>query len=496
MAGGHVRRATARALAVSLRASVAAVTTAALVLGMPAPAQARVTGSSSGGDPYFPQDGNGGYQVEHYRIHDTVDPGSGRLRGWTVLRSVSDRDLDRFHVDLVLQVDSVTVNGRPARWSRRTRHEVRITPARALPRDERFRVVVRYHGRPAQVTAVRQRPVLRAAADSRPAELLALGEPQIGPWWFAANETPADKATYDITVRVPRGQQALSSGALVERRRSGPHTVWRWRVRQPTTTYLVFLAAGSFVVDRRVDDGRPGWYAVSRRLGADDRRRSMALLKRTPEVLSWLSEELTHYPFTEHGGVVTGLRLGFALETQTRPVYPLIGGPNDSHAVSLLVHELAHQWFGDHVAVARWRDIWLNEGFASYVEWAWEEAQGGTTVADRLAEEYGWYAVGSSFWTVRVADPGRADLFSWPVYHRGAMTLAALRHRIGDADFTRLLREWLRRNGGGHGDTAAFTALAEEVSGEDLGTFFTAWLERREKPAATSENGVPAGTRR
>ena len=154
------------------------------------------------------------------------------------------------------------------------------------------------------------------------------------------------------------------------------------------------------------------------------------------------------------------------------------------------MHEQAHQWFGNDVGIRRWRDIWLNEGFATYAEWWYAEEHGGRTVAAQLARTYDAYPAGTGFWDVQVSDPGPDRMWSGAVYSRGAMTLAALRSRIGDAEMETLLRTWASRHRDGHGTGTAFRALAEEVSGEELDRFFEHWLDETAKPAATAENGL------
>jgi aminopeptidase N len=320
-------------------------------------------------------------------------------------------------------------------------------------------------------------------------ETVALGEPQNGAWWFAANETPSDKATYDITILVPRGVEAVSGGELVSHEVDDGSESWHWRLDEPVATYMVFFAAGQFQLDQGTVDGRPYVYAVSTRLGAEDQRTALDRLRGTAGIVDWLESGLGPYPFGEIGGVVPGAGLPYALEDATRPVYPW-SSLSEGEAVVFLVHELAHQWFGDAVALTRWRDVWLNEGFATYAEWWYAEEHGGASVDDELTDRYRSTPDGSAFWQVVVSDPGPARMWSPAVYVRGGMTLAALRNRIGDADFAELLRTWVARHTGGHGTGGQLRALAEEISGEDLDGFFSHWLDDTAKPAATTENGL------
>jgi hypothetical protein len=210
-----------------------------------------------------------------------------------------------------------------------------------------------------------------------------------------------------------------------------------------------------------------------------------ASFDRQPEMIRFLESKFGPYPFATAGGVVDDADAGFALENQTRPVYPPIFwvfGAGDS----VVVHEIAHQWYGDHVAVARWRHIWLNEGFATYAEWLWSGEEGFDTPQQIFESLYNEIPEDDPFWELRIGDPGPDHLFDGPVYDRGAMTLQALRNEIGDRAFFRVLRAWAA--GDGNGSTNEFKALAERVSGEPLDALFRQWLFTSGRP----DLGAPA----
>lgn len=131
--------------------------------------------------------------------------------------------------------------------------------------------------------------------------------------------------------------------------------------------------------------------------------------------------------------------------------------------------------------MARWQHIWLNEGFATYAEWLWDEHEGIRTAQEDFNNFYS-IPEDDPFWTLTIGDPGTDQLFDIPIYWRGAMTLHQLRLRIGDDAFFRLLRTWARTQEGGNVTTPQFIRLAERISGRDLDAFFTTWLFTPSKP--------------
>ncbi|WP_443083875.1 M1 family metallopeptidase [Verrucosispora sp. WMMA2121] len=424
-------------------------------------------GSVDLGDPYVPGSGNGGYDVDHYRLVVRYDPADDRLTGSAEITATATHGLSRFNLDLSgLQVGSVTVDGASAEH-RRDDGELVVTPARGLDAGSRFTVDVDYGGVPeADADGVLGSGGFQHTDNGA----IALGQPHSAATWFPVNDHPSDKATYDLEVTVPDGLAALSNGVPGERTSADGWTTWRWAERSPMASYLTTLVIGDYRVRSEEHAGKPMVTAVPDRLPVTGP--AATSLARTGEIADFLTTRFGPYPFESYGGVVVSDgRIGYALETQSRPVYGpgfFRGGePN----YSVVAHELAHQWFGNSVALARWGDIWLNEGFASYAEWLWEEHDGGRSAQRNFEIQYA-----ATDWSRRTLDPGPGQMFSTAVYKRGALTVHALRRTVGDDAFFEILRTWTSERRNGTATTADFVALAERVSGRELGQFFDAWL--------------------
>lgn len=209
-------------------------------------------------------------------------------------------------------------------------------------------------------------------------------------------------------------------------------------------------------------------------------------MDRQPEIIEFLEGYFGPYPFSTAGGVVDDLNeLGFALETQTRPVYSRWFFTDTISGDAVFVHEIAHQWVGDDLAVEQWQHIWLNEGFATYAEWLWSDAEGLGTVQQTFDFYDDLFPANDPIWSVTIGDPGPDDLFNFAVYFRGAMTLQALRLTVGDQDFFQILQEWVASQAGGHVTTDEFIALAKGISDvpdAQLDELFQTWLFTPEKP--------------
>ncbi|WP_158296526.1 M1 family metallopeptidase [Nocardioides albidus] len=443
---------------------------------------AGVRGSARGTDPYWPLDGNGGTDAQHYAVKVRYDFATGRLKGRTAITMRATTDLRSFSLDLLLPATAVRVDGRKARFRTVGRHELRVVPKAPLAAGASFRVVVRYAGKPASYRYAGERNWLASRT-----EVVAMNQPHMAPWWFPSNDHPSDKATFDVRVTVPKGKKVVGNGVRVGRKVRRGLATTHWRMSDPMATYLAFFAAGRYVVDTGTTAaGIPFYNAVSRGLEPRTRKNARAMLSRTGAITDWLQAKLGAYPFASTGGLVTGLDVGFALENQSRPTYGSWIYP------SVIVHELAHQWFGDSVAVQRWRDIWLNEGFATYLEAEYAAEHGGESVQAYLDRMYRRTCdePASDFWRLDIADPGPKRLFAEAVYDRGAMALAALRNVIGAQTLGDLLSRWVAEHHDGNATVEQFQALAEIVSGKELDAFFHTWLRSGTVPAPTLENGL------
>jgi aminopeptidase N len=489
---------------------VAAVAAVAFTLGAPGAASAGGApphghcnaGAAGVGDAYYPGYGNGGYDVRRYELDIAYDPARDVLRGRAEIRATATKALCSFNLDLVgLQVRSVQVDGVRATWSR-AGQEFTVTPKRWLRADRDFRVVVRYDGVPQEF--VLPGTDIRTGWMTTPDGVTVAGQPEVAAAWFPVNDHPLDKSAYVFNVTVPEGYEVVANGRLVNAHTHNGQSTWRWVARDPMASYLATIDVGFW--DTHVwetEAGVPVYDAVDSAITGELRAVIDASLARQGEILDVLSDAFGPYPFDEVGAIVDNQDdLFFALETQTRPVYSKYfwfdSDGNPVQADWVVVHELAHQWFGDDLALARWQDIWLNEGFATYAEWVWSEYEGGPTPAEIFRDIHDSPAddpvFGDAFWALEIGDPGVERLFDNAVYVRGAMTLQALREAVGDSAFWDIVRTWAATYSGGNVTTPEFIALAEEISGEQLDALFTAWLFTPAKPPL-EEAGAAAAER-
>ena len=465
-----------------------AVIAALCVFAPSASGQSYVPGSDGSGDPFFPQAGNGGYDVSHYSLTIDYDQPTNRLSGTAVIQATATQNLSRFNIDLRAHyvVSSVAVNGAPAKIARPGLQELAISPSANLDAGSPFTVEVVYSGRPRPVKDPDKSIEGWIPTDDG---AFVVNEPQGSPGWYPVNDSPRDKATYDFTISVPAGREVIANGELLgDPVTAGGKTTWRWAETNPMAPYLATATNGEFLTEFYSAGELLMYDAVdpnTRRLRTDPPNPALAFerLDPQPEIISFFSDLYGPYPFNSGGGIIDWAPdVGYALESQTRANYHRIP------TASTVVHEVAHQWFGNAVTLAFWPDIWLNEGFATFSEWIYDEMHGGTPAAETFDELYAipeddpdfedlWFPAPAA-----LQDP--SQLFHTPVYDRGAMTLQALREKVGDATFFATLRDWYANNKYGNVTTADFIALAEQKSGQNLDQFFRVWLYEEGRPAS------------
>ncbi|MEV4317707.1 M1 family metallopeptidase [Actinocrispum sp. NPDC049592] len=463
-------------------AGIATVLFGSLAAAAPAP------GAPGAGDPYYPNAGNGGYDVSHYNIRLTYNPATDLLSGTTTISAKTTQELSSFDLDFLLPIKSIRVNNLPAQTRTAAVGEVVVTPPRPLANGADLTVVVQYEGTPSTVKDATG----FTAWKKTPTTTLAVDEPDIAPWWFPSSNHPTDKATFDVSVAVPNGTEVISNGTFAGTTpQINGWTRWNWRSLKPQATYLTYIVIGQFEIRTQpAPNGQPIVTAYGEDLG-DNAESARASIERTGEIIEFESSVFGDYPFEAQGGVAsTGLN--FALENQTRPVYSdrfFRRGAN----TSVISHELAHQWFGDSVSVQTWRNIWLNEGFATYAQYLWSEHENEGTAAEVAQYWYDFYPANDPFWQFVVAEPGSGNEFNGAVYDRGGITLQALRTKIGDDAFFTLLKTWTAQHRYGNATIEQFIALAEKISGKPLFDFFQTWLFTKGKPAEGPNGPAPAG---
>jgi aminopeptidase N len=442
-------------------------------------AKTPVAGTLGIGDPYVPGLGNGGYDVEHYDMVLDLDMASAELVAQVTLRAQALHELSSFSLDLYgLEVERVLVNGVEARFERPAPvtpvdkngrplkpSELVIHPAQPLATGASFEAEVTYFGVP-DVRPDPGIPFLPGVGWMRSKSgIYVLSECIGASSWFPCNDHPCDKATYSFRVSVEKPYVVAANGLLLEKVEEGERRTYVFRASDPMATYLATIDVAEFGL---IEDQGPRGIPVRIYHPLDASEEELRDFRRQPEVLGFLESVFGPYPFEAAGGVLSSEAIPGALECQTLPVY---GRGSD---LRVIVHELAHQWFGDCVSPALWRDMWLNEGFASYAEWLWAEHEGGSEGYERSVR--GAYRSLRENRTGSPFDPGVERVFGERVYMRGAMVLHGLRSEVGAETFFRILKTWVDVHHGGNATTQDFVQHASRTAARDLSGFFAAWL--------------------
>ena len=413
-------------------------------------------------DPYVPGHGSRRYAVGCYRLDLDYKVTTNHLTARAVLEIEALEDLDHLALDLYgLSVSRVRVDGRQARYAHRER-KLRITLPSKAKRGGRLKVEVQYAGKPRPIPSVFGPVGWEELTDG----VLVAAQPCGAPSWFPCNDRPDDKARYRFAVTVAESYRVIANGRLEERHKRSGRTTWHFRQDEPMPPYLAVLHIGHYVstsAGERVELVHPRGVTVA----------AGTAFERQADMVDTFAELFGPYPFGRYAAVITEDELEIPLEAQTLSTF----GANHVEAgwenERLVAHELAHQWFGNSLTVASWKDIWLHEGFACYSEWLWSEESGGRSAAEWASEHHQRLAELPQ--DLVLGDPGRDLMFDDRVYKRGALTLHALRGVLGEQFFP-MLRDWTAANQWSSVTTEAFVAHVQRYTDADVAGLIDAWV--------------------
>ncbi|MFF9688610.1 M1 family metallopeptidase [Streptomyces sp. NPDC014623] len=464
---------TSRRLRAALLAAVPVTLVAAT---LPAPEPLGV------GDRLFPHLGNPGYDVLSYDISLTYRGSSTEpLDAVTTIDARTTAPLERINLDFARgAVRSAEVNGLRSDFSDAGEDLVIGVPSR-LPAGAPVRITVRHTSDPSGDQA---RGGWVPTADG----LAMANQADAAHRVFPGNDHPSDKAYFTFRVTAPKELTVVAGGLPAGKRDHAGTTTWTYRTAHPMATALAQVSIGrSAVLHRTGPHGLPLRDVVP----AAGREELEPWLRKTPAQLAWMEEQVGPYPFETYGLLVADTETGFELETQTlslfeRSLFTGAGYP-EWYVDSVMVHELAHQWFGNSVSPRSWSDLWLSEGHATWYEVRYAEEHAQKPMERRIREAY----ARSDTWRTAGGPPARPDvptsdhkisLFRPVVYDGSALVLYALREEIGEAAFDCLERAWVRVHRNGSATTAQFTSLASRIAERDLTEFFDGWLYGKKTP--------------
>lgn len=430
------------------------------------------------GDSLYPHLGNGGYDVRHYTLDLTVnDVATADLSGQTVIDARATQTLSSLNFDFIgFEIKEIMVNGQPAEFER-SKQELTVTPSSPLAENESFTVEIKYQGSPGEMNSIAI--PIQTGWITFDSGSFVLSEPDGAASYYPVNDHPLDKASYTFRVTVPDPYEVGANGVLTETIDNGETTTFVFEARDPMASYLATINIDEFDVETsQSESGVPirNYYPT----GSPEAMRRP--FERQGEMIDYFSELFGAYPFEVYGALVIDTAFGAALETQTLSIFSkAMIDPNELEgSESVVAHELAHQWFGDSVSLADWRDIWLNESFATYAQGLWMEQTRGGDALDRWVREIYAYVRENRQSMTPPGEPTANRLFNAGVYYWGALALHALRLEVGDENFFAILQTYHERFKGGNARTADFIAVAEEVSGKELSAFFDSWLYSQE----------------
>lgn len=425
------------------------------------------------------------FDVTFYHLNLNVDPDrSPEVMGHVRVQGRTVAPMDTIQLDLAA---NMTVSGvfsgstGPLSWTHDGDRLLIVPSAPLAVGSEQFVDIV-YEGDPEWNSALGGYTSGRRFEGDR--YIWTLSEPYGSMTWWPTEDHPADKAdSVQVTLTVPTGIIPVSQGLLLsETAHENGKTTFDWLHRYPISTYLVSIAAGEYRHDVQTYVRPPDLearYGPARfpveswgypGVPAFDGISNTSGWRLTPEVMATFERWFGPYPFAreKYGNAQFTVRGG--MEHQTVSSMGNIG-------IELIAHELAHQWMGDAVTPSSWRDLWLNEGFATLGEMLAFEADPKYGFIRSLLFNIYYNRARDAQGTLVLADTTDAsDMFTHArVYAKGWMVLRMIRFEVGDLVFQQILESWVARHTYGSVDTRDFQQVVESVTGRDWSHFFDQW---------------------
>ncbi len=392
---------------------------------------------------------------------------------------IATQNLSALNLDFVgLDISEVMVNGQPATFTR-NEGELTVTLPEAIPSEVQFGVAVTYSGSPAPIfnESVEE---ISLGWNQIEGGIYVLSEPVGSGTWYPVNDHPMDKATYAYVMTVSPPYVVAANGILSDSfEEEDGRVTYVFLMNEPMASYLSTVNIAEHIL---VEEEGPNGLPIRNYFPADLAEDAAFDFGRTAEMIEYFTTIFGPYPFDVYGAVVTNADFPYALETQTLSTFGRGVVDGERNEEYIIAHELAHQWFGNSLSPALWRETWLNEGFATYAEGLWYEySDGEEAFADWVTGTYQDLLDNSS--GLIIGSPPPDQILDFEVYLRGGLTLHALRLEVGDEVFFEILRTYSARYANGNVTTEEFMALASNVSEQDLTELFQAWLFQEEVPA-------------
>jgi aminopeptidase N len=318
------------------------------------------------------------------------------------------------------------------------------------------------------------------------------GETQETRHWIPTYDAPNDKTTWEFYITTAKNEKALSNGRLVASRPIGEEIEWHWLQNKPASTYLMSAVTGDFTVLQDKWRDMPVGYWVD----PDSTQAGWRGFGRTPRMIEAFSKKLRYdYPWQKYDQsavpdfIYGGMENVTATTQNDNAILLPTWATREQSSDGLVSHELAHQWFGDLLTTRHWSDIWLNEGFATFMEVVWFEEDGKVDVAATTRLEHITAVVAADRAARRplVFSRWRNDpielFFSGHIYPKGAAVLNMLRHELGDSLFWRAMHDYVETYAFGSVVTDDLKRAIEKTTGRDLTRFFQQWVYGAGMPA-------------